>query len=129
MEASLEPLRILDGQSMSFCTPSWHATNICYLESVGGEWSLQTPVIGSRCHQRGGILVVLMPIHHKIHIWCFSLEHVSEQQQLVQHVNVIVRPRYQKTCQIHKSHEATASSMMVGDQMSPLVNLSFNSTG
>jgi hypothetical protein len=56
--------------------PSMQQTSAT-LESVGGELSSQTPVIGSGCHQRGGILVVVMSIHHKIHIWCFSLEHVK----------------------------------------------------
>jgi hypothetical protein len=37
-----------------------------------------------------------MFIHYEVHIWYFSLEHISEQQKLVEHINVVDRPCYSK---------------------------------
>lgn len=41
-------------------------------------------------------LVVLMAIHYKVHVWCFTLKHVNEQWWLVEHVHVIVRSHHTK---------------------------------
>lgn len=64
-------------------------------------------------------LVVLMAIHCEVHIWYFTLEHVNEQRRVVEHVHVVVDST-QKNYQIHKSYEATISSMMVVDPIPPL---------
>lgn len=73
------------------------------------------------------LLVALVTIHREVHIWCFTFEHVSEQQWLTKHVDGIVWPCHpKKICQIHKSYEETASSMMVWYPILLLTNYSLH---
>jgi hypothetical protein len=44
----------------------------------GRGWSSHTPP-----------LFELTSIYYEVHIWCFSLDHISEQLRLVEHVDVI----------------------------------------
>jgi hypothetical protein len=39
-------------------------------------------------------LVVLIFIHFEVHNWSSFFEHISEQQQLVEHADIVVQPRY-----------------------------------
>lgn len=104
---------------MSFCAPSYHASKHMLLQSQceGNTLHKHRP---PRVYTISEVvpLVILMLIHSEVHIWCFSLSTL-----VVEHVDVIVRPCYpKKAYRIHKSYEATASSMIVKNPMSPLVN-------
>jgi hypothetical protein len=57
-------------------------------------------------------LVVLMTFNYEVHIWCFTIEHVIKQRQLVQHVHVIVPPNPpKKVCQIRLEHDGRGSNV------------------
>jgi hypothetical protein len=70
-----------------------HTTNI---RSVWGEWSLKHRAPWVHAIDEIVSLVVLMSIYREVYIWYFFLKHVSEQWWLFEHVDVVVRPRYQK---------------------------------
>lgn len=63
-----------------------------------------------------------MTSHGEINIWCFTIEHVSEQQQLVDHVNVVFRPRHlkKKVCQI-QSHTREPPQTLWAESSVPFV--------
>jgi hypothetical protein len=76
------------------------------LESIGVEWSSQTPATRGRGHHRDHTIGCTHVHSLWIHISCFSLEYTSEQRWLVKNIDIVVRLYYpKKSCQIHKSYK------------------------
>lgn len=71
-------------------------------------------------------LVVIMTTHGEFNIWCFTLEHVNEQQQLVEHVNVVFRPRHLKQKKRYAKSKVMleCTSSLMGRIQCPPCNLS-----
>lgn len=94
---------------LSIC-PSTRPHNIqqasIALEYMWGECSSQTSATKVDAIGEVVPLVVLLYNLHKFHILCFSIEHINEWRQLVEHVDVIIQSRYlKKACWIRKSSE------------------------
>jgi hypothetical protein len=69
-------------------------TNICRLSTCGRNSFHKHQPLGVDAISEVAPLVVLMSIHREVHIWCFSLDHASQQHRVVEHIDIIVQPRY-----------------------------------
>src|SRR5690242_8487585 len=84
-----------------------------------GERSSQTPTTKVDIIDEVEPLVVLTSIYHEVHTCASPLSMSVNNNDSFSMLTLLLTPLAKQPCQIHDSCEATISSMIVADPMSP----------